>query len=577
MTGMWAAMQNQPPSSFSSESMILLTDGSVLFHNAYGKDWLRLSPDLQGNYSTGSWSSAINMANTRQFFASGVLKDGKVFAIGGEYSDAGNDTPLGETFDPTTNKWSQLNKPDSFSWIQGDASCSVLPDGRVLLGSLINRTTVPADQTTAIYDPSNINNLWTEAGKKFGTSTQTKVSGPSEETWTLLPDGTVLTVEVWNPNATEKYLPASDEWVNAGNTPQSLPLTSVSGTVVKEIGPAVVLSNGNVFAIGATGHTAIYTPQTGGWSPGPDFPMDSNGSILTAIDAPACLLPNGKVLCVAGSTVKEINPTTGQISYWSNPTTFFEYDPATNHLSPPLTSQPATNPSDTWKGRLLLLPNEQVLFTSQQNQIYIYTPDGSPQAAWKPVITNCPQVLVLGRDFTLKGQRLNGLSQAISYGDDYTAATNYPIVQLKQGSQVVYCRTHEFSTLGITSSAAIVQTQVTVPRNVSLGSAELYVIANGIPSDPFPVVISPIPHLQSIVGKLITILFGVIQDGGGRTTGGPEPPWEGFVGIEGILIGIVAASLAETLSGPLGEARREEVKLALLQHIQEMVNEMSKK
>jgi hypothetical protein len=78
---------------------------------------------------------------------------------------------------------------------------------------------------------------------------------------------------------------------------------------------------------------------------------------------------------------------------------------------------------------------------------------------------------------------------------------------------------------------------------------------------------------SSPIGSIVRILIGVIQDGGGLTTGGPEPGW----GIEGILIGIAAASLAETLSAPLGEARREQVKLALLQHIQEMVDEMKKK
>ena len=69
------------------------------------------------------------MVNTRQFFASGVLRDGHVFVIGGEDSDAGDDTPLGEIFDPLTNTRSPLNKPASFDWIQGDAVSCILPDG----------------------------------------------------------------------------------------------------------------------------------------------------------------------------------------------------------------------------------------------------------------------------------------------------------------------------------------------------------------------------------------------------------------------------------------------------------------
>src|SRR5207248_141668 len=133
MANKWTPFTNLP-AGLSPDTMILLTDGSVLVHNAYGKDWYRLTPDNKGGYDSGSWSGALSMANTRQFFASGVLQDGRVFAIGGEYSDAGGFTPLGEIFDPVTNAWSALNKPASFNWINGDACSCVLPDGRVLLG-----------------------------------------------------------------------------------------------------------------------------------------------------------------------------------------------------------------------------------------------------------------------------------------------------------------------------------------------------------------------------------------------------------------------------------------------------------
>lgn len=72
------------------------------------------------------------MANTRQYFASGLLKDGRWWVVGGEYSDAGGDTPLGEIFNPTTNTWSKMNKDPNFNWIQGDCiSCTMA--GKYLL------------------------------------------------------------------------------------------------------------------------------------------------------------------------------------------------------------------------------------------------------------------------------------------------------------------------------------------------------------------------------------------------------------------------------------------------------------
>jgi Galactose oxidase, central domain len=124
--------------AFSGDLMLLLTDGSLFVHNAYGKEWLRFKPDSTGEYSGTTWSTVFTeseMSNTREYFASGILKDGRVFAIGGEDSDAGGDTPLGEIFDPQTNTWSKVNKPAAFDFICGDCNGAVLSDGRVLIPS----------------------------------------------------------------------------------------------------------------------------------------------------------------------------------------------------------------------------------------------------------------------------------------------------------------------------------------------------------------------------------------------------------------------------------------------------------
>ncbi len=50
------------------------------------------------------------------------------------------------------------------------------------------------------------------------------------------------------------------------------------------------------------------------------------------------------------------------------------------------------------------------------------------------------------------------------------------------------------------------------------------------------------------------ILYGVIQDGGGWTTGGPVPPWGPD---QDLLVGLLAATLAETLPGAVGSVRAE--------------------
>ena len=86
-------------------------------------------------------------------------------------------------------------------------------------------------------------------------------------------------------------------------------------------------------------------------------------------DAPACLLPNGRVLCVAG-------PVDGLEKSYLTPTYFFEFDPTSLNLVP--ITNPPNNGSAPFSGRMLLLPTGQVLFANGSYDIEVYTPDGEP-------------------------------------------------------------------------------------------------------------------------------------------------------------------------------------------------------
>ena len=497
MAVIWEPLTNAPPAlpngeTFKADAMLLLPDGSVLVHHAGadlrgGAEWLRLSPSPTGSYRDGTWTPVGAMNSTRQFFASGVRADGSAFVIGGEYSNAApnGDTPLGEIFDPVTSQWSPIDtKSADFDWIRGDAPCCVLADGRVLLGAL-------TEAKSAIYDP--VNGTWTEAGTARNTIASTKEAQAGEETWTLLRDGTVLAVETYatqqRPQGAEKYLPCKDIWVPAGETPAPLVYP-----VMHEIGPDMLLPDGRVLAIGGTGHIAFYSAdpldpaKPGSWKEGRDV-KDDNGTLLTVNDGPACLLPGGKVLCVAGTRTAEPGED-GNPEYWSLGPVFFEYDPEADTVAK-LSSQ-LTLPS-TWMIKLLLAPSGEVLCTAEQDQMYVYRSEEPPRDAWRPTISDAPTALVSGVAYPLAGTQLNGLSHAVSYGDDYTAATNYPLVRLEARGTgtpaAYYCTTSKFG-YGIATGSERLTIDFTVPGRAPPGDYDLYVVANAIASKPWRVTVS---------------------------------------------------------------------------------------
>jgi hypothetical protein len=148
---------------------------------------------------------------------------------------------------------------------------------------------------------------------------------------------------------------------------------------------------------------------------------------------------------------------------------------------------------------MLLLPNGQVLFANGSTYVAVYTPAGGPQASWRPAITSVPTTLQQGHTYTLQGRRLNGFTQACGYGDDAQMATNYPIVRLQYPSgQVVYCRTANHSTMAVATGAAVVSTTFAVPPGAPSGSANLVVIANGIPSAATTVHVGVVKKIEKL-------------------------------------------------------------------------------
>ena len=116
-----------------------------------------------------------------------------------------------------------------------------------------------------------------------------------------------------------------------------------------------------------------------------------------------------------------------------------------------------------------------------------------------------------GQKFRLTGTQLNGLSQAVSYGDDAQMATNYPLVRiLASDGNVYYCRTFDHWTMAVATGTKAVATWFTLPTTIPDGDGQLFVVANGIASDPVQVsVVTPQGCLKALgsLGNLLQRLF----------------------------------------------------------------------
>jgi hypothetical protein len=449
-------LKHQPP-----DGAILtfqMTDGTVIAQGGNDSDWWKLTPDITGSYVNGTWTKLASLpaGYVPDAFASAVLADGRLVIVGGEYN-SGNFalTNQGAIYDPSTNVWTSVTPPKSWSYI-GDSPAVVLPDGKFLVGNKLTKSMAALDPKTLTWK---------------SVSSAGKADFNAEEGWTLLPNGTILTADVKDAPNSEIYTTSAGAWASAGSTIVDLHSPSPFGCInygpngslcyypPGEIGPAILRPDGTVFATGSysnngsgPGHTAIYSP-TVGWSVGSDFPNGDNAG-----DSFAVLLTNGNVL-VEGDT---------GTSYVFDGTTL--------------------TPGVAIPGCLMVLPTGQVLVGGSE----VYTASGTYQTAWAPAIHSVPTTVVRGSTYKITGTQFNGLSQAAAFGDEYQTATNYPLVRITNNStgHVFYAKTHDHSTMGVATGTKAVFTNFDVPAGMETGASSLVVVANGIPSLPVSITVN---------------------------------------------------------------------------------------
>jgi hypothetical protein len=482
-------------------------------HDACTPKWYRLVPDEFGQYITGSWDPAPlpDMQGDKDtpndgygplFYASAVLPDGRLIVQGGEleFSDpttngCNTDSPLqsadskkGSLYNPftstaftATSPWSPVKAPDGWDHI-GDAPSVLLGPNSItgglsaasyMIGNVIDPATNKQYAVATIAPIPGTNVTWTVGATG-------KQDPNSEEGWTLLPNGQVLTVDTGCatppgkveclalPTGAERFDPSVNMWKDAGNTPRSLTLQICDGKPattcnVPEIGAAVSIGSNMVVQFGGNSSTAIFTyPPSGdsfkkAWTPGPNFPLKQEQP-----DGPAALLPNGNIL------VQTSYAFSGTVS--GMPSLFWEFPssvltPQKPHAGKPIpvdnppcndtvNTPPKTTNVAAFQGRMLVLPTGDILWDAGQgvNCTSVYTPiAGSPNRVMRPA----PQITKISNatlgpgntNYLLTGSMFRDVSQGASYGDDAQMATNYPMVRItnKTSKKVCWGRTHDWA------------------------------------------------------------------------------------------------------------------------------------
>jgi hypothetical protein len=513
----------------------VLTDGTLLFQGGLLQDFYRFKPDKKGSYVNGTLYPAASLPPNYIPYATsgGVLPDGRVLLIGGEYKLLSNNTltlfftKQMAIYDPKADSWTMVAPPTGPQWdFIGDSPWTLLPNGKLLLGHKFSKA-------MAEFDPATMK--WTEV------SSFAKDDGFAEEGLTLLPDGSVLTVNMVDVNKAQRYISFSDtsknRWDPAGSTPGQLPAIGDTNSAKNliydngkrvyhptgEIGPGMLRPDGTVFWSGAActlkgpstdpnacvnykpiAPTAVYHIDTNNWTAGPDLPSHGSLGGEGAGDTWSSILPNGNVLVqtnppgitddpVARANLRYAsirNATAHLISAEAEgaapacpPTSIwrlYEFD-CTNLIPEPAASLCNNQPS------LLLLPTGQVMMNL--NLVYTST-NGTFQNAWRPTITQFTQNLDAGGNYQIWGTQFTGLSQANDFGDEFASHGNFPMVRITNNAtgDVRYAHTYNW-TPGVSTGPTVVSTWFHVPTNAETGSSTLEVVANGIPSQPVNVTI----------------------------------------------------------------------------------------
>ena len=303
-SAIWAATGRMVETRFG-ESATLLPNGNVLVAGGEfefaGHGFARTTAELF-DPSTGRWTLTGSMHVARQRHAAVRLADGAVLVVGGYASGGGAPVKLrsAELYDPSTGAWTETGQ---LAAGRGEATATLLPDGRVLVTGGFNSSVGGSERTAEIYDP--VKGTWTGAAPMSVARTG--------HTATLLPDGHVLVVGggcCAQPAlaSAELYDPVRGTWTRTSEL-----------VTARRWHSATLLANGQVLVYGGDNNgndvavttAELYDPLTGVWAT--TGSPSRAGNLFEAQGAcQAARLPNGSVLAAAyGGAAELYDPGSG--------------------------------------------------------------------------------------------------------------------------------------------------------------------------------------------------------------------------------------------------------------------------
>ena len=196
---------------------------SVFGTNPDTTTWFQYAPTSSGIYVNGTWNTQATMNTARKHFQSIMLPDGRIFAIGGEFSPTVGNVNAPEIYDPVSNTWTRVadmpspptqlatfpSQPPTTPTSQfGKAPIALLPNGDILAGWFNG-------PQTFVYNVAS--NTW-----RSTTAPKLRSDPSFNENWVKLPDGSILSYDIGasvtnNVFQAQRFVPSMDMWVDASN------------------------------------------------------------------------------------------------------------------------------------------------------------------------------------------------------------------------------------------------------------------------------------------------------------------------------------------------------------------------